>query len=277
MKNNLSFNWRTIVVVLIVAGVLGLALSGYLTPLTDRIITPIVSVQSGVSAQVQNVYEFFTIPRDIRVLQEENTELRSQVTELQSEILDLEQRLSEADILYALLGYARSRQNEVSVTAMVIGTDPSPFMHYILVDAGSDDGITYNMPVMTDQGLVGRVQAVTASASRIQLITDPDSLVNGIIVDEDIEGVVTGSVTGDLTFGMVAQDEELEIGQIIQTSGLGGNYPSDIVIGQVLNLDPISSGSFQSASIQPAVDFASLQAVSIVTEFRPSNVAPLEY
>ena len=134
----------------------------------------------------------------------------------------------------------------------------------------------YNMPVVTEKGLVGRIDAVTASAARVQLITDATSQVNAVIEDADAEGIITGSVTADITIEMVSQEAELQAGQIIQTSGVGGSYPSEVVIGQVLNVNKLENELFQSAAIQPAEDFQNLQAVLVVANFRPSNIAPLE-
>ncbi len=75
---------------------------------------------------------------------------------------------------------------------------------------------------------------------------------------------------------MVSPEAELQAGQIVQTSGLGGNFPAEVVIGQILNVNKLENELFQSASIQPAEDFSNLQAVLVVANFRPSNVEPLE-
>ena len=89
-------------------------------------------------------------------------------------------------------------------------------------------------------------------------------------------GTIKYSVTSDLTIELVSQDITLEFGQTIQTSGLGGKFPSEIMIGEILNVNRLENELFQSASIQPAEDFSSLQAVLVVANFRPSNISPLE-
>ncbi len=253
-----------------------MALSGFLTQSLSGLIDPIIQVQKWTAERIQTVYEFFTIPRDVTQLRAENQALQEQVSLLQTEIIQLQQDLKEADILYSLLGFARGRPEETYIAAAVIGVDPSPFLQYILIDKGSDDGIAYNMPVVTEKGLVGRISAVTASAARVQLITDAGSLVNAHVVEADADGVVRGSVTADLTIEMVSPEAELQAGQIVQTSGLGGNFPAEVVIGQILNVNKLENELFQSASIQPAEDFSNLQAVLVVANFRPSNVEPLE-
>ncbi len=274
--NNVKKNWQKIVATLIISGVIFLALSGFLTQSLSGLIDPIIQVQKWTAERIQTVYEFFTIPRDVTQLRAENQALQEQVSLLQTEIIQLQQDLKEADILYSLLGFARGRPEETYIAAAVIGVDPSPFLQYILIDKGSDDGIAYNMPVVTEKGLVGRISAVTASAARVQLITDAGSLVNAHVVDADADGVVRGSVTADLTIEMVSPEAELQAGQIVQTSGLGGNFPAEVVIGQILNVNKLENELFQSASIQPAEDFSNLQAVLVVANFRPSNVEPLE-
>lgn len=268
-------NWRRIVLFLVAIGMVLLALSGYLTSSMGNLIDPVIQLQTWVSERVQIIYEFFTIPRDVVSLRSENQSLQNQVSLLQTQIIQLEQDLREADILYSLLGFARGRPEETYIAAKVIGRDPSPFLQYILIDKGSDDGIAYNMPVVTEKGLVGRIDAVTASAARVQLITDNASLVNSKIVGEDVDGVVRGSVTSDITIEMVSQEYTIEPGQTVQTSGLGGNYPADITIGTILNVNKLENELFQSASLQPSEDFMNLTAVLVVANFRPSNIAPL--
>lgn len=269
-------NWKKIVLVLIVLGIAFFALSGYMNKVIDRLMGPVIRVQSTVMERLNFVVNLFSISQTEVELAAENEELKKQVAELQNYIIQLQQNLNEADILYALLGFARSSPDEQYIPAKVIGKDPSPFLKYILIDQGSDQGIRSGMPVVTNKGLVGRIEAVTASASRVKLITDSTSMINAVIVDADAECMVQGSITGDVTIEMVSQDVKLEPGQIVQTSGLGGDFPADFIIGQVLNVNQINNEIFQSASILPAEDFNSLQAVLVVSNFSPANTAPLE-
>lgn len=268
-------SWRQIVGFLLTLGFILLAFSGYLTTMLSGLMDPMIGIQTVVSERFSNIVTFFTIPREVTQLQAENQALLEEVALLRTEIIQLEQDLRETAILYSLLGFARGRPQETYIAAKVIGKDPSPFLQYVLIDKGSDDGVTFDMPVVTEKGLVGRIDAVTASAARVQLITDPASSVNAYVVEADSNGLIRGSVTSDLTIELVSQDVTLAFGQTIQTSGLGGKYPSEIMIGQVLNVNRLENELFQSASIQPAEDFSSLQAVLVVANFRPSNISPL--
>jgi rod shape-determining protein MreC len=169
---------RNAVVVLLVIGILFMAISGFLRPVLGAVMDPFVEAQRWLSERFMAVYDFFTLPRDVTTLIQRNSELENEVSNLQSQIIQLKGQLKEADILYSLLDYARSRPADQYTAAAVIGRDPSPFLQYIIIDHGSDDGIRHGMPVVTQQGLVGRVEAVTARASRVQLISDASSTVN---------------------------------------------------------------------------------------------------
>ncbi len=269
-------NWKKFVLVLFVLGIAFFSLSGYLAKAIDRVMGPVVRAQSAFSERLHFVFDLFMIDDEKKRIVAENYELKEQVAALQKRIDELQENLNEADILYALLGFARSSPDEQYVPAKVIGKDPSPFLKYILIDQGSDQGIRAGMPVVTNKGLVGRIEAVTASASRVKLITDSTSMINAVVTDADAECMVQGSITGDITIEMVSQDVKLEPGQVIQTSGLGGDFPANFNIGQVLNVNQINNELFQSASILPAEDFNSLQAVLVVSNFSPANTKPLE-
>jgi rod shape-determining protein MreC len=269
-KNSRTF--RTAVTALIILGVILLAFSGFLRPLLGVIMDPFVKVQGWISNQFMAVYDFFTLPRDVTDLMAENAELKNEVSQLQSQIIELQEQLSDADILYALLDFARAKPENAYVAASVIGRDPNPFMHYLIIDHGSDDGIRYGMPVVTQQGLVGKVDAVTASAARIQLINDPDSSVNVRMQSLDKESQLIGSLTGDLELTMIPSDVELQAGEILLTSGLGGNYPADIVVGQVSSVQKKESDIFQTAIVQSSIDFSTLRAVLVITNFNAIDI-----
>lgn len=275
MKSIPPRTWQTIAIVLIVVGVFLLALGGYLAPLFRATVDPLVSVQQWLSSRYLAVVEFLTVPRDVASLRQRNAELEEQNAQLEAQIIDLQSQLREADVLYALLDFARSRPENVYKAAAVIGRDPSPFLHYVIIDRGSDDGLRYGMPVVTAQGLVGRIAAVTSSASRVQLITDPSSIVNVRLKDGQSEVQLVGSITGDLTLELVPQDVTLATGDLVLTSGIGGTYPADILIGQVLSARKIETDIFQTAAVQSAVDFANLRAVLVITNFRPVEITPL--
>jgi rod shape-determining protein MreC len=183
--------------------------------------------------------------------------------------------VTETEILSALVDFARANPVYTYKAAAVIGRDPSPFLRYVIINVGSNAGVLPGMPVVTDKGLVGRVDAVIAEAARIQLITDSASAVNIRLQTSDTEAMLTGSITGDLSLDMIPQDASIQIGDVVLTSGLGGGYPPNILVGQVINVRKLDSELFQTAAIQPNVDFNRLQFVLVITNFKPVDITPL--
>ena len=261
--------------VLIVVGLIALALGGYLTPVSRYMLGPLIGAQPWLSTRYQILQNYLNAPQDLGRLRQRNAELESEVARLQSEIIELKQQISETDILSALVDFARVNPENRYVAAAVIGRDPSPFLKYVILNRGSDDGLRRGMPVVTSQGLVGRVAAVTAGASRVQLLTDPASSINVRLEPSRAQAVLRGSLTGELNLDMIPQAEPVEVGDLVLTSGLGGNYPADILIGQLTSIRSRDTDLFQTAVLQPVVDFNQLEIVLIITNFRPVDISPL--
>ncbi len=267
---------RTITIILVVVGLIVLALGGYLNPLFRFTLNPLIAIQSWFSTRFMAVYDFATIPRDVTTLQQRNSVLEFENSQLQTRLIQLQQELNQAQAVNALVGFARQHPENQYVAASVIGRDPNPFMRYIFIDAGTDNGLRHGMSVVTEQGLVGRIDAVTAGAARIQLITDPGSAVNIVLQSSQTEAVLSGSLTGDLTLEMLPRDADVSVGDIVLTSGLGGAYPQNIFIGQIQAVQNRENELFKTATVQPLVNFADLKAVLVITNFSPVDLTPLE-
>ncbi len=268
-------NLRNLIIILVVVGVLFLSLSGYLTPLFSFSISPFISAQSWLAQRYLAFSDFFNSPRDMATLRAENAALNERVAMLQSEIVALQENLAQSDILYTLLDFARSNPEHEYLAATVIGREISPYLQYIIIDKGSNDGLRHGMPVVTQQGLVGRIDALISDAARIQLITDANSVVNVKLQSAQVEGLVRGSVTGEISLDMVPVGTKVEIGDVLMTSGLGGTYPPNIFVGQILTMQSKENVLFQTGSVQPVVDFSSLSAVLVITNFDTVDISPL--
>ena len=271
-----SRSLQTTIIFLVVGGILALALGGFFGSASRQFSSVLIELQTWISSRFLGVQDFVSAPRDIASLRTRNAELETQVSQLQAQVIELQQRVNETEILAALVDFSRTNPESTYKAAAVIGRDPSPFLHYIIINRGSNDDIRRGMPVVTNQGLVGRVDAVIADAARVQLITDPGSAVNSSLQNAKTTAVTFGSVTGDISLDMISQNAVVQPGDLILTSGLGGGYPSDIIIGQVITIRSLEFQLFQQATIQPAVDFSRLAIVLVITNFRPVDIAPLE-
>ncbi len=275
MKPNFPHSLQTIVIALVSVGLVALALGGYFSPVSNWFSRLTVGAQTWVSNRYMAVVDFLTVPRDVTSLRQRNTELEGEVARLQTQVIELQQEVTETSILSALVDFARANPQHSYKAAAVIGRDLSPFLRYVIINIGSNEGIVRGMPVVTDKGLVGRVDAVVAEAARVQLITDSASSVNVRMQASNVEAMLNGSITGDISLDMIPQDATIQTGDVVLTSGLGGVYPPNLLVGQVVSVRKLESELFQQAAIQPNVEFNRLQFVLVITNFKPVDISPL--
>ena len=257
------------VLLIIALGLLILNLSGFLQPVQDLVARPIISVQTWFALRFSALRDVLASPRDMATLRGEVNRLEAESALLQQEIISLREQAAEADVLAALLNYARSQPQSRYLATNVIGRDVSPFIRSILIGGGSDAGISKGMPVVTSRGLVGRVVEVFATYSRVQLITDPENAVNVKLQESRTEGILTAQLNGELVVDLIDLNAELSQGELVLTSGLGGKYPADIPVGRILSIHHRDYDLFQRATIQSSVEFDQLDIVLVITNFRP--------
>jgi rod shape-determining protein MreC len=266
---------QTVTLAIIVVGLIALALGGYLTPIFSTTMGPLVEAQTWLSIRFLAVRDYVTAPRDLASLREDNQQLESEIARLQTQIIQLQQQITDMQVLSALLDFARTNPENRYLAATIIGRDPSPFLHYLIINRGSDDGLRRGMPVVTAEGLAGRIAAVTPAAARVQLLTDPESSVNIRILPSNADAIMTGSLTGDLSLDQIPQEASVQPGDLVLSSGLGGGFPANILVGQISGVRSLTTDIFQRATIQPVVDFSQLDILLVITNFRPVDINPL--
>ncbi len=260
--------------VLLAGAVFILNIGGYLGPIQDVALPPLAAAQDWVSQRYFTIRDLVNSPRDVATLQTRISELEGENAQLRDQIISLEEQAAEAEVLGALLNYARTRPESRYLSTNVIGLDPSPFVRSINIGAGSDRGVLHGMPVVTDDGLVGRVTEVTASTSRVQLITDPASAVNVQLQGSRADGLLAAQPNGELWVELIDQNAKVEPGEIVLTSGLGGAFPADIPVGHVVSVRRRDFELFQRAVIQPTVNFDDLEIVLLITNFQTLEITP---
>jgi rod shape-determining protein MreC len=258
-----------LLLILFALGLVALSLGGFLQPAESMVLRPIGGAQAWVSVRLNAVRSLLTSPSDVATLRARVQELESENARLQQEIIGLREQVAEAEVLSALVQYARSQPESSYLAAKVISRDVSPFLRSIWIQAGTDDGLAFGMPVVTNRGLVGRVVEVFATVARIQLITDPNASVSVLLQQSRSDGVLQAQLNGDIQVAMIDQDAEIREGEIVLTSGIGGAYPINIPVGQVTSIRRQDFELFQEALVQPSVDFDNLELVLVITNFQP--------
>lgn len=269
-------NRRSLYIALIFAFVLlGIVLDqlGYLGPVRSYVQTALTPLQSALSTTAQDLSSQFETTEDIRALQAKNAELEALANQLMVENVRLREVERENELLRQLLNYTRNNPQfsyeTTSVKGRSVGFDPTNLLYFVYVDVGARSGIAQGMPVVTDRGLVGRVTAVGPNSAQILMLIDPASSVNAIIQNSRATGVVRGNIDGTITMERIPPNEKVNPGDIVLTSGLGGNFPDKLVIGQVTEVIQRDQDMFQQARIRPTVDFGKLETMLIITSFEP--------
>jgi len=241
---------------------------------------PLHKVRAGVqaaSAPVSASGEFLTRPvrslfawaGDLGVSRSQLEQLRLQNRTLRARVAELEEARLENERLRALVELPLAKELE-SIGAHVIGRPTNSWEGVITIDRGSSDGIRAGMPVVGPQGLLGQTVAVSPGSSRVRLITDQRSGVAALVQRTRAEGVVRGSIDGDMTMDFVSVEKNVKKGDVVITSGIGGVYPKGLTIGEVLDVQRESNALYQEISVKPAGSLAGLEEVLVLTGEPPA-------
>ncbi len=247
--------------------------TGLLASVEGVLIRLTVPVQEGASRVAIQLTQFTQTLRDLRDLRQRNEALEAENARLLLENVRLKEVEAEANLCSDLLNFARDRPSfdiqGAHVVGRVIGHDPSNLQRYITLDVGREAGVARNMPVVTDRGLVGRILEVGDGWSRVLLITDVSSSVNALTQSTRAGGLVQGQTDGSLVMRNIPQGDIVSVGDTVFTSGLGGNFPRQILIGQITAVQRRDYDLYQSATVRPTVDFDHLEMVLVITSFQP--------
>lgn len=204
---------------------------------------------------------------DIRNVYLDNQNLRSELDKYSGTDLQLIEIRQENERLRALLKFKEQVEHEVT-PAQVIGRNPSTWFYNLTIDKGSKDGIKVDMPVVNNQGLVGKIIEVQPSFSKVQLLISPDSGISAIVQRTRDNGVLIGLSlpSGYAKITRLDQKADIKEGDVIISSPLTGIYPKGLPIGRVVEIydDPVSLE--RSALVKPEVDFDRLEEVLIIID-----------
>jgi len=150
--------------------------------------------------------------------------------------------------------------------ANVAAQDLSAWFQSIIIDQGGDAGIQPGMAVVNEEGVVGVILGTTPGASKVLLIVDSQSSVDGYVQRSRARGTLHGSSERGCSFEYVLRDQDVEVGDLLLTSGLGAIYPKGLPIGRVRSVDRKPYGLFQLAEVEPMVDFRQLEEVFVILD-----------
>jgi rod shape-determining protein MreC len=224
-------------------------------------------VQSPVATVTSTVSKYFVSISNLRSAQDENSVLRQRVEELELELKQKEDMASENARLTALLQLKEQSKYNI-LPARIIGRDPSVWFDSSIIDRGSLQGVRINMPVVSDGGLVGRVTAVSPLTSQVDLITRDKSglgAVIGEIGSSNAMGVVVGTSKRDLLeMKYIPGNIDVQVGQVVFTTGQDGIFPPGLKVGEIVNVVPGSATTPHQIQIRPAGRLDAIKQVGVL-------------
>jgi rod shape-determining protein MreC len=239
----------------------------------DALITEIVSpFQTASTFLIKTVHGVFQNYVVLIHLQKENLLLKQKIAELQRENHQMKEMAYANERLQKLLQF-REKISPPVIAAEVIGGDPSSWFKSITLNKGEKEGIRKGMAVIAPEGVVGQILKTAPYHSTVLLITDYNSAIDAIVQRTRSKAIVEGKGENQCQLKYLLRSEEVLVGDMVVTSGLGGNFPKGLTVGQIRKVDKKEYGIFQYAELVPSVDLTKLEEVLVIPEAPPP---PLE-
>lgn len=200
----------------------------------------------------------------LRHARQENEQLRADLNQLKVRNAELEGRAREADRLAALVNF-REGHNDVPMTAArVVGASPDSGSNVVYINRGSRSGIRRDMGVITPDGVVGKIIGVYPDTSQVLLLNDKDSGVGALFASTRTQGVVKGLGEPQLALEYVSNEEKVQVGATLLTSGQDRIFPKDLPLGTVVEATPDKRSPFMHIRVDPAAHLDRLEEVLVL-------------
>jgi rod shape-determining protein MreC len=232
-------------------------------------------IESGASKVFKPFRDLFNWVGDAFDATDENKQLKKELAQARTELAKARTDARDADQLRKLVGLQQEAgfpQNTEPVTARVIARSPTDWSSTIQINKGTDDGIEADDPVITGDGLVGKIQQASGGTATVQLITDGEAAVDAAVVPDGTSGVVRTPVgdPDDLQLDFVRKVGSIRKGQTVVTSGfrsgrLQSLFPRGIPIGTVRDVDQDELETYQRVHVDPFADFRRIDIVQVLT------------
>ena len=237
--------------------------------IVGTITAPVQSLTSGLSGSITGFLDQFLRASEIS---QENEQLREENRKLIEQMVDYENYKHENESLKEQLGIQEENPQWETMTASVIGRDPSDQFYSFTIDKGTLDGVSYQDPVITADGLVGIVSEVGPVFAKVTTILD----VRLNVACQDVRTQDVATISGDIEMAqqgkckmsLIPRESGIAKGDIVQTAGTSGLYPQGIVVGRVSDVGFEPQGTMMYAVVDPANDIKSIKDVVIITSFK---------
>jgi rod shape-determining protein MreC len=226
-------------------------------------------VEDTINISLQNLHDVWKRYLSLVGLEDENRRLRKQNADLTEQLNRYREGSLEAMRLQKLLEL-REGFPQRAVAARVIDRNRSSLFKTLLINKGTADGLRVGLAVLSDQGVVGRIIEISWHASRVLLLIDGNSNIDGLIQRSRAQGILQGAGSAGCSLKYISRAEEVLAGDVVISSGLSGVFPKGLLLGVVTGASRKEDGLFQKIDVAPAVDFEKLEEVlALTTDMKP--------
>ena len=195
-------------------------------------------------------------------LEEADRKLRKRLALLAGQVNACKEAQLECERLKQLMGI-RQMLDVPTLSARVVGRERSSLFKTVLINRGSLDGVTAGAPVLTHEGIVGRVTDVSWNVSTVLLLIDYNSNIDALVQDVRAQGILQGAGSMECVLKYVQRLEKVKAGDLVISSGLAGVFPKGLPLGTIMSIDREKAGLFQRIRVIPTVDVSKLEEVLV--------------
>lgn len=261
-----------IIVSVVLVGLLVYTLSAgssVLSNLFGVVSAPLLSAGTAVTEGTKEFVDLDGMSKD--QLKTLYTELLEENTELREQLVDYYQLRDENEAYESILSVGSAMPDLQLTAASVVGRDPTDVFYGFTINRGSLSGVAQGDAVITDMGIVGVVDEVYATSSRVRTILSEKTQIGATSKDVGESGVISSDIqfanSGKVRLSYLTRDTKIAAGAIITTSGAGGGFPSDLLIGRVDSVERSNADSSFYAILTPFVDIKNVTDVFVITDF----------
>ena len=208
--------------------------------------------------------EYIDILQDSLRLREENKRLVQQLQDKEAQLNKSREAMATNASLRKLLEFKNTLGHQSSVATTIIGKDPSALFRSVIIDQGSNNGITKGDPVVNNEGVVGQVFAITPNYAKVLLAIAPSSAIDVLLQKSRVRGILKGDGTLTYKLEYILKTAEVEEGDHVVTAGYGGIFPTGLPVGVVSKIIKKPRGMFHEIEVTPSVDYQKLEHLLIL-------------
>ena len=235
----------------------------------QTVTSPVRYLGATVSAPIQGLGNIFT---NLTADQATLSELQQENDELRARNVELEESEQTAQRLQALLDL-RDANSLQSTAARIISGASDSWSSMVTIDKGTSSGLSVGMPVTSSSGVIGQIVECGATTSTVRLLADENSSISAMVQSSRAQGMLEGSATGEVSLTLVRTSQDVSVGDVVITSGLGGVFPKGLPIGQVTSVEKNPGDLYLDIVVELYARTESSEEVLVITSLTEGQQA----